>query len=115
MTFPSASIPPAALRVPFLTRGEPAVGCPGTTGCGSSISSSSSAGTTTGSGSGIAGGWNSAPRIDQQALRLLVRLDAHDRLVLRIIQELAELLESDMSSSRIPATLREPIPAGRPR
>ena len=26
MTFPSASIPPAAFRVPFLTRGEPAVG-----------------------------------------------------------------------------------------
>src|SRR5665213_1975388 len=61
-TLPSASSPPAAFRVPFFTRGDPAVGCPGTTGCGSSISSSISAGTGTGSGSGIAGGWNSAPR-----------------------------------------------------
>ena len=64
MTLPSASTPPAALRVPFLTRGEPAVGCPGTTGCGSSTSSSSpiSSGIGAGAGSGTAGGWNSAPR-----------------------------------------------------
>ena len=38
------------------TRGEPAVGCPGTTGCGSSTFSSSISGIGGGAGSGTAGG-----------------------------------------------------------
>src|SRR5581483_8560816 len=47
---------PAAFFVPFFTRGERAVGCPGTTGCFSSSGCSSSG---ICSGSGSAGGWNS--------------------------------------------------------